>query len=265
MTAIIDADVVLHHIGHKFTHDMGGRFFIPSELPQAFAACDRMIEDIRTQALCNLVLLAFSDRHNYRKVCVPTYKANRSSARRPDPTLMGALRAYMESTYYARTWAFLEGDDVLGILGSVHTGDCVLCTVDKDLDTIPGLHYRWHHPEWGVFEVDTEMAHYSLQLQLLMGDSTDGFPGLKGVGPKKAAKMIADEDFSCVYDAYHDVYGDSDEFFKTSVQALILQVEDLSKTKDDMVSLWLQVTADDHRAFTIGRIDLDLPKGPKAC
>jgi 5'-3' exonuclease len=62
-------------------------------------------------------------------------------------------------------------------------------SIDKDMAQIPGWHVnptKDDFPRW----VSEEEADYFLALQWLTGDSTDGIPGLPGIGPKKAEKLL---------------------------------------------------------------------------
>ena len=73
----------------------------------------------------------------------------------------------------------------------------ILVAKDKDLlYSIPGKHLNFSKKlgsdTWGMEWVNTseeEAANFKA-LQLLMGDSSDGVDALKGVGPKKAQKII---------------------------------------------------------------------------
>lgn len=89
----------------------------------------------------------------------------------------------------------LEGDDVLGILATgafdFLPGQKVISSIDKDLKSVPGLHWRLDENGKGVLsEVlldDADMFHAT---QTLTGDTTDGYTGLPGIGPKKAEAIL---------------------------------------------------------------------------
>ena len=61
-------------------------------------------------------------------------------------------------------------------------------SIDKDLLQIPGRHYNWVSGEHVT--VSARDGHLALGRQILSGDPTDNVPGLKGVGPVKAAKYL---------------------------------------------------------------------------
>jgi DNA polymerase-1 len=59
---------------------------------------------------------------------------------------------------------------------------------DKDFKTIPGWLYN---PDRDAFSLTTETeADRNWLFQTLVGDKTDGYPGLEGVGPVGAEKLL---------------------------------------------------------------------------
>ncbi len=117
----------------------------------------------------------------------PAYKSNRKDIRKPTgyTALVQAVKADFE--YDQRLG--LEADDVLGIRGV--SEDAVIVSVDKDMKTLPAT----------VFNPDKDLvprtyseaeADHALRIQALTGDATDGYPGCRGIGPVKAAKILGD-------------------------------------------------------------------------
>ena len=70
----------------------------------------------------------------------------------------------------------------------------VICTIDKDLGTVPGLHFNFNSPNTGVYEISQTVADYNFLTQTLTGDSTDSYPGCRGIGPVKAERILQDMD-----------------------------------------------------------------------
>ena len=98
----------------------------------------------------------------------------------------------------------------MGIYQMQHP-DTVICTVDKDLDQIPGKHFNFITNEH--YEVTPEQGLQFFYKQILMGDSTDDIPGLKGIGGVKAALILKGcvgepELFRAAYTAYNRFYPD---------------------------------------------------------
>ena len=62
--------------------------------------------------------------------------------------------------------------------------------LDKDLQQIAGKHYNIDKPDQGITEVTSHQATLFFYTQVLTGDTTDGYAGCPGVGPKRAAKIL---------------------------------------------------------------------------
>jgi DNA polymerase-1 len=108
-------------------------------------------------------------------------------------------------------WAFSvqeyqEADDAIGIRAySLGEEDYVICSIDKDLDNIRGKHYNFVKNEH--YNITEEVAIKNFYRQVLTGDRVDNVPGLAGIGPKKADKILKDcsteEDlYKAVLEAY---------------------------------------------------------------
>ena len=55
---------------------------------------------------------------------------------------------------------------------------------------VEGWHYNFTKET--LYYIDAEEGWYRMCIQMLTGDSTDNIQGLKGIGPKKAEKLLAD-------------------------------------------------------------------------
>lgn len=138
------------------------------------------------------VILAFSDSVNFRKEVLLTYKTNRAGTRQP--LIRKALTEWAKTEYECYVRPGLEGDDVLGILatmprkGKAAKDEYIICTIDKDLKTVQGLHYDMGKDEF--FEVTEEEADRWHLFQTLTGDAVDGYSGCPGVGPVAANKIL---------------------------------------------------------------------------
>lgn len=135
------------------------------------------------------VILALScTERNWRRELDPTYKHNRTAKK---PLLYWSIRDYLIDLYQALRWVSLEADDVIGILATLGPGAMILSN-DKDFRTIPNVtlvRSITDHPI-ELEETTQQSADWHHLFQALMGDSTDGYPGCPGVGPKTAKKLL---------------------------------------------------------------------------
>jgi 5'-3' exonuclease len=130
--------------------------------------------------------------NNFRLKLFPNYKGNRSSEK---PVHHEALRKFLLSRWKAVVATGEEADDALGI-NQKEDDSTIICTIDKDLDQVPGPHYNW---VTGVKKyVTSTEARYRFWYQVLVGDSTDNITpkqGLScpGIGPEKAYAALEGE------------------------------------------------------------------------
>ena len=196
MLALLDGDIFVYRIGFASEGESEG------------IAISRMAEFVES-----LVMMPkigdyqgyLTGSNNYRKEIAKEapYKGNRHA---PKPEHYELLREYL-----VKSWGFSmidgqEADDAIGIKAyTLDTEDYMIYSIDKDLDMIRGWHYNFNKNEkYFVDEKDTLRTFYK---QVLTGDRVDNIPGLKGIGPKKADKILGDaleegELFAAVLKAY---------------------------------------------------------------
>lgn len=207
---LIDADILVYTVASAQE--------VPTEwdedvwtLHSDFAAArldfsHRVSELVYTLKADDVIMALTTKERNFRKDILPTYKHNRKKVRKP--LVWGALREYCTESFVTFIRDGLEGDDCLGILAT-RTADKnvekIVVSIDKDLQTIPGTHYNQGKPELGIYEVSVPMADRFHMMQTLMGDTTDGYGGCPGVGPKTAEKILdaaKEGEWKAVVDAY---------------------------------------------------------------
>jgi len=243
ITALIDADILAYQAAAavekpiQWDEDLWTLHAFENEAREKFL--DHIIA-ILDKTKADKFTLVFSDSANWRKDVLPTYKANRSGVRKP--ILLKAIREESMVTYPFHLRPTLEGDDLMGIIATGHhilTGEKILCSLDKDLKTIPGKHYNFGKDEF--FEITPDEANYWHMFQTLTGDATDGYSGCPGCGPKTAEKILAQvqpEDYwNAVVKAYDAAGLSQDVALVQARVAKICQSTDYNfKTKK--VKLW---------------------------
>jgi DNA polymerase-1 len=192
---LIDGDMVAYRVAaaEEKPLDFGETFILSADAENGRKNLDAMIEHFMEKLEADSVLLAFTADDNYRKVVMPSYKSNREGVRRP--MILKAMRDHCVSTYETATRPTLEADDVLGIMAT-HPGimkgqEKVIVTWDKDLRTIPGLHWNpTNDADTGIVEVSLRGADNAFYAQVLSGDAVDGYPGCPNIGKKRAEQIV---------------------------------------------------------------------------
>lgn len=131
---------------------------------------------------------------NFRKEIDPEYKSHRGEK----PLLHKQVRHVMEEQFGAKTAEKdYEADDEIAdqawrMRSEERSDDYIICSIDKDLDTVPGWHYNWpiFNREGRIYFVEPKEAMHIYWISVLTGDAADNIPGLKGIGPKKAEKFL---------------------------------------------------------------------------
>lgn len=182
-TALIDGDVFAYQAAawaHSHQADV-------LELHDRVAT---VIDELKAQACCTRSIMTLSCKRedNFRREHYPLYKTNRTSE--PPAMLEAAKRIMGETADRIVTMRGLEADDIMGILATNgKVKNPVIVTIDKDLRQIGGWHLNPAKEDFPVYVSEAE-GDYLFYKQWLTGDTTDGFSGIKGVGPKKAEKVL---------------------------------------------------------------------------
>lgn len=175
MKALIDADILVYRIG-----------FTTEDVDEGIAAwrMDETIDGIKEALKTNEYepYLTSTDHSNYRYKLFPDYKANR---KQPKPKHYDFLRTYLTDNHGAQVVFGMEADDQLGIGQDDRS---VIVSIDKDLNQIPGHHFNF--VKGLLYEVSPEEGLRYFYHQLLTGDRGDNIPGIHGIGPKTAEKIL---------------------------------------------------------------------------
>lgn len=240
--ALIDGDILAYQaavISEKETDWGSGLWTLHAWEEDGMAAFQTTLNGILNKLETESFIIAFSDpASNWRKDVLPTYKGNRSGNRKP--MLLKFLREWANDRFVCKSIPTLEGDDILGLMAtSARGGSYVICTIDKDLKTIPGKHYNFGTGE--VFEIDQDTADYWHMIQTLTGDVTDGYSGCPGIGIKTAEKLLLDvsshDRWDVVIKAYAKAGLGEEEALTQARVARILRASDFDE-KNLKVKLW---------------------------
>jgi len=143
-----------------------------------------------------IFLTGCTEQPNFREENNHGYKANRDPKNKP--THYDEIRNYIRNKYPTVLTQGAETDDYLCQAAKdaperLYPGDPnvvpVIVSIDKDLLSVPGLHYNFVKDE--VVDVDVDMADFNFFSQMLQGDVADNVMGIKGYGPKKAESTLS--------------------------------------------------------------------------
>jgi hypothetical protein len=217
MIAIVDADILVYRFGFASEGD-------PAEF--ALARLSEFLDDLYINLNVDDVQGYLTGKGNFRDEVAVTapYKGNRTDNAKPYH--FGLLREYMEKSWNFEVVNGMEADDALGIYAYAHDPeDYILVTLDKDINMIRGYHYNFVKGE--KYYITEEEGLKNFYLQLLTGDKVDNIIGLRGIGPVKANKILAEcKTEKEMYDAVLTAYeGDEVRVFENGRLLWILREE----------------------------------------
>lgn len=151
--------------------------------------------------------------HAFRDEAYPAYKANRTKSEGPEG---GDSLPFAQAKEFL-TWAGVphkahtgwEADDLIAATARQSHGKVVILSGDKDLlqlvaDADPA---RFHEvvqirvpdeAEWTATMVEEKFGvppHHLSHYLALVGDTSDGVPGVRGIGPKKALGLLLEAEW----------------------------------------------------------------------
>lgn len=225
-TLLVDADFFFYRAAtasemeHEYNPDLT---VVVGDFKRGKQIVEQELYKLRQRFDTNDIVLFFTDTGNFRKDIDPNYKGNRKK-RKPCGYLK--LKNWGMETYPSVCMPNIEADDALGIHATNGTYDnFVLVSPDKDMQQISCRIYNNKEE----FTQTPEDAYRKLFEQALTGDSTDGYAGCIGVGPKRAS-IILDKSggkyWPAVVKAFEDAGQTEEDALRNLRLARILQVED---------------------------------------
>lgn len=229
-TALVDADYLAYHTAAWAQGNDG----------DTMDMVDRMtahLSDWISRAFCTdaILLTSCGREDNFRKDFYPLYKSHRTGS--PPPLLDDAKQALKNLKWMSLSRPRIEADDCIGILmtnGRIENPVCI--TRDKDLRQVPGWHFNPFDEDFPVFVTEEGADMYFVE-QWMTGDPSDGFPGLKGIGPARAEKVIAEYGWDWnvlvgrVFDMYEEQGKNRNEALAQARCARILRAGDWDAEK----------------------------------
>jgi 5'-3' exonuclease len=186
---LIDGDILAYQIAtnNEVETNWGdGLWTLHSNENSCKQQFDAVVDDLGSNLSADDYVVALTDKNNFRKDILPTYKSNRTSKRKP--IVLNAMREHIMEKHNGVVWKNLEADDVMGIMATEPTQeDRVIVSIDKDMRTIP---CTLSNDGVTTEQIPQRLADYNFMIQVLTGDKVDGYDGIDGVGIKTAEKLI---------------------------------------------------------------------------
>lgn len=227
---------VLHIDGDMIAYWAGGNEDTSVETSRriALTKVDAMREQSGAEkVIMHLTAESSSKADRYIIATVKPYQGQRKSGRKPHnwQYLRTYLETYTGDAFKVKLWATREADDGMALMAYQAQGEQVICTKDKDMRMLPGLHMDWdtmalHFVARGAYDGGiVDGKQYGTKwfwLQMLQGDTADNIPGLpyfvvngklKQCGEKTAVKLLDcatndTEAYEIVQGLYHSYYED---------------------------------------------------------
>lgn len=187
MILLIDGDPIVYKIAFASQKKQEDGSVKADPESHALHSCKRYVKCLIKDTKCTSYKIFLSGKGNFRDKIRGDYKGNRSNVAKP--VHYKAIRKYLEMHFKAKVITGMEADDALGL---AQTKDTAIATIDKDLLMVEGLHYNYNKKEWKT--VTAEEGTRFFYRQMLSGDRVDNITGIKGIGDKKADKLLDEHD-----------------------------------------------------------------------
>ena len=233
--ALIDGDIVAYKSAYVSTDSFGEQEIYDPLAVETNVGL--IVQEWSQLAKGRPVVCLSDDSHRYfRHKIYPNYKGNRDDRERPKA--LGHAYDCLKKNFDFVQYDGLEADDVMGILaGSTELSDPVIVSIDKDMLTIPGKVLNPNKLRRPI-RVSKAAADRMMLKPALMGARTDGYPGVEGIGPVKAEKIIeAHADIRSAWQAVVETFGNETDALTMTRLARILRHDDYNSEKGE-VRLW---------------------------
>jgi DNA polymerase-1 len=186
---VIDGDILAYQIATNNEQPINwgdGLWTLHADENSCVQQLDAVIDDLGSGLSADDYVVALTDKNNFRKDVLPTYKSNRKEKRKP--IVLNAMREHIMEKHNGVMWANLEADDVMGIMATEPSDEeRILVSIDKDMKTIP---CNLSDDGTTIEQIPQKIADYNFMIQVLTGDKVDGYDGIEGIGIKTAEKLI---------------------------------------------------------------------------
>lgn len=163
---------------------------IPQPLSFALQICKQKLQEIKDRYKGDLQIYIKGDGTNWRDdiATIHGYKANRLNV--PKPPWNAEVYQYLREHWDAIEINGKEVDDHVATLAYEASKPYVVCSPDKDLDQVVGIH--WNYSKNVEYEIAPDEAEFFFWQQVLSGDTADNIKGCWKVGDGRAVELVAE-------------------------------------------------------------------------
>lgn len=197
---ILDVESYIHKASHSCKEVREIEDFVYQEvlnLKNGINYIENLVKRLKNKLKAQEIVMCVGDNaNNFRKELFPSYKGNRTQAK---PPMYDMLLDWIISKYEVVTLPTLEADDVCRIVYEDKVNypfeEKVIVSIDKDFYTVPNVEFLRDLKEDSIVEfINADTADYNLKLQVIMGDSTDGYYGIPNWGKTKAQNFLREKE-----------------------------------------------------------------------
>ena len=191
---LIDADSLLYSAAYGTEEDQ-----LISEMKLSEYLYE-ILSDIELRYNIERYYIFIRGNNNFRKSLYPEYKANRTEKHKIIPSL-GQFLVDKEQ-FKAIECHNAEADDCVYSYAEEYKDQAIICSIDKDLLQIPGLHYNYKTKTYK--EISIEEARHNLASQMIIGDAGDNINLTPKFGKAYAKKHLRKgmSDFQYIKEIY---------------------------------------------------------------
>ena len=240
-TLLIDADVLAFEasvIAEESIEWKEEMWTVHADMALAKARIVNRVEQFKEKLQADDIVMALTDRANYRRILNPDYKSNRSKSRLP--IILKQVKKWIIEEMDGQLWPNLEADDIISILATDKKMDeeTIIVSIDKDFKSVPGIYYDFNKDE--THHVSQEDADRYHLIQTLTGDATDGYSGVPKVGAVTAKRLLEKEgyEWDVVKKCYEDVGMTENDALMNAWMARLLQADNYCFRTNTIKKLW---------------------------
>ena len=229
---IVDGDVLIYRACNKSIKDN-------LNVEKTF---DEIYEEVKDNTACDQYSLHISGGGNFRKQIEQDFLKYKGK-RREKPENYIACRDYVIKKYKPTMVKNYEADDTASVeaFKYIKNGQLyMLITLDKDWKTIGGLFYNLLYNNLSAVSKNEGIEFF--HQQLLTGDAVDNVPGIEGIGPVKAKKLLKNkslnEQFESIIRAYKKHYPEDGISRLNVMGTMLFLIKDFKDNSKWSIEYW---------------------------